>query len=186
MKKLYFIIIGTLLISLGIGQYVYVSINKSKLIWEQYCDQFHMVGSDDITLPKSPHNYLLVLSVYHGVMGQDITIVDVTLLHLDSSDTYNYHLVAESFVYEGWFHDSAILNLPSGDYHISWDSIYPSGFTLKLYINGPFNRNGDHNFNTEKMISLGSGIFLFLLSIFGIISIGSGVYGLIKSRSTSK
>lgn len=186
MKKLYFIIIGALLISLGIGQYVFVSINKSKLIWDQYCDQYHMIGGDDVTLPKTPHNYLLVLSVYHGAMGQDYTQVDVTLTHIESSDTSDYRLIAQSGTYQGWFHDSAILNLPSGDYHISWESIYPSGFILKLYINGLFNENGDYYFNTEKMISLGSGIILFWLLIFGLVSIGYAVYGLIKSRSKSR
>jgi len=181
-KGLIALIVGGLLISIGIVQFIYIPMNKSRLIWSNYSSS--STGSDTFFLPQTPNNYFFIIEAHHSVWGHDWTGLDITFLRSETSTSYPYEFDVFSASYIGWYDDSAILNIPSGEYFVSWNCSGVLNYKLLLYIEGIFN-NGDSNFFNEEMTMFGSGIGLYLTLSFGIPCIIVGLYFLIKSQFSS-
>lgn len=176
------LIVGGLLLGGGISQFIIIPQNKSKLVWSS--SGSNSTGSDTIILPGSPNGYFLIIEAYHSVQGYDYTVLDILFLHSESSESYIFYLVVLSGSYRGWFDDTDFIYIPSGEYDVSWNCSGVLNYRIFLYIDGIFN-NGDPNFFNEEMTMLFSVIGFYATLFLGIISIGVGLYFLIKSKSSS-
>ena len=162
--------IAGLLIIIGVVQFSIIICNQSELIWKTRSSS--STGSDTIKLPKTSNNYFFILEIQHLVIGGDITWLDIEFLHLGTFESYIFDLVISSGLMAGTYYDTVVLNIPSGEYTVSWTCSGVIGsYKLLLYVEGIFN-NGDSTFVREDTIMVSSGIILYLLLMVGIILIG--------------
>ncbi len=182
-RNLKYAAIGGILIVAGVIQAVSIFYSRSELIWEDYC-YFESSGNDYVILPHTFNHYLFVLDAYHGVMGSDITWLDVTFSNVKSGHDYHYSLTADSTLspYAEWYDDSVKMNIPSGNYSISWTCTGAwTNYNLFIY-NESFLNNGDPSFNNEKFAVTFSMIGLYLMIFFGIMIIIFGNWEVINSK----